>query len=296
MRLILPWAFLGLLALGAGLGAALGQLDSPGETLVRWIDGVVLATQGAGSARLQFTTVTTSADPSLASKSAGVGVINFSEGDFRVTTLNRQHQFESINGGAPRLTGQIWGEETIAIGQTVYSRLQAGPAFSGWSKVRFPRRERQDFGLAATGAEDAVGGVVGPTPVAAVRPLGRGSVRGVPAARYRIATEPLYICGERGRTLYVHRFAPTTLWVDSDGRLLQARTSLHTPGSTSPGPPDPAGRSQPIVVAASTTVATLTFSDFGVPVHIAAPHLNRSRGSSESISLRVRGSTLPCHR
>lgn len=296
MRRLLPWALLGLLSLGVAAGAVLGQLESPARTPAQWVDGVVAATQAAGTAHFKFANVTTSPDASQASKSAGVGVIDFSNGDFRVTTLFRQQQFESINGGAPRLIDQIWGLETIAIGQTVYSDLNVSQPFGEWAEVHYPRALRQDFGLGASGAEDAVGGLAGPTPVDAVHPMGRASVGGVPATRYAITTEPLYVCGAHGRTLYVRRFAPTTLWVDGQGRLLRAQTSLHFPGYTSHGPPDASGFWRPIVVAPSATIATLTFSQFGAPVHIAAPPVTGRTGSSQGFSLSAKGSTSPCHR
>jgi hypothetical protein len=295
VRRLLPWALLGLLAVGVAVGAASGQVESPSQTPAQWLAGVVAATEAPGTAHLEFVNVTKSPDPSQASKSAGLGVIDFSSGNFRVTEVSRQQQFESINGGPLRLTGQIYGQEEIAIGHTLYTILNRSVPFGHWSKLRYPRHGRQDFGLAMTGAEDAVGGLVGPTPVNSVRRLGHGSVGGVMATRYQITTEPLYICGAHGRTLFVHRFAPTTLWVDDQGRLLRIQTFFRTPGITSHGPPDASGNSQPVVVAPSTTNATLTFSRFGTPVQIAAPRLSESVGGSQSISLRARGSTSPCH-
>jgi hypothetical protein len=274
----------------------LGQIEAPARTPAQWVDDVVAATKSAGTAHLQFANVTTSPDPSQASKSAGIGVIDFSSGDFRVTALFRQQLFESINGGALRLTDQISGQETIAIGQTVYNSLNPSPPFGEWAKVHYPRDERQDFGLALSGAQEALSGLVGPTPVDAVRLLGQASVNGVPASRYEITTEPLYVCGAHGRTLYVHRFAPTTLWVDERGRLLRAKTFFRIPGGTSHGPRDASGYSQPIVIAPSTTLATLTFSQFDTPVHIAAPQLTGSTARSQSFSLSAKGSTSPCHR
>ncbi|HUE06004.1 MAG TPA: hypothetical protein VMP41_01175 [Acidimicrobiales bacterium] len=295
MRRLLPWALLGLLTLGVAVGAVFGQLESPAQTPAQWVADLVAATQAAGTAHLQFSNVTTSG-VSQASKSAGIGVIDFSNGDFRLTTLLRQQQFESTNGGAPRLTNQIWSQETIAIGQTVYNELNASQPFGGWAEGHYPRVLHQEFGLGVSGAEDAVAGLAGPTPVDAVHPMGPASVGGVPATRYAITTEPLYVCGAHGRTLYVRRFAPTTLWVDGQGRLLRAQTPLHFPGYTSHGPRDASGFSQPIVVAPSTTIATLTFSHFGAPVHIAAPPVNQRTGSSIAISLSAKGSTSPCHR
>lgn len=294
MRRLLPWALLGLLTLGVAVGAGLGQAQYPGQTAEQWVDGVVAATVAAGTAHLRFVNVTTSTDPSQDSKSVGVGVVDFSHEDYRVKELSRQNQFESTNGSPLRLTDQVWGENEIAIGGTLYMNLDPSGPGGGWAKVRFPRNDRQDFGLSPIGAEDAIGGLVGPTPVRAVQTLGPSSVGGVPATRYRVTTEPLYVCGAHGGTLYVHRFAPTTLWVDGQDRLLRAQTSVLSPGFTSHGPEGASGFSQPIAVAPSTTAATLTLSHFGTPVHIAAPPLSGSAGRSIAIGLRAKGSTTPC--
>ena len=296
VRRFLPWALLGLLVVGVAVGAAVGQTQSPVVTPAQWVAGVVAATEATGSAHLHYVNVTTSQDPSEASVVSGAGVVDFTEGTFRVTETYRQHQFESINGGPLHLTADDWGQQTIAIGQTLYMNFTSGPPFGGWTKTHLPRDEHQDLGLDATGAEDALGGFVGPTPVDAVRTLGPGSVDGVAATRYLVTTEPLYICGAHGRTIYVHQFAPTTVWVDGQGRLLRARTSFNNEGFTSHGP-DGSASAQPISVAPSTTNATLTLSYLGAPVQITAPPLTGTSGvsSSSSIALRANGSTTPCH-
>jgi hypothetical protein len=295
VRRFLPWALLGVLSVGVVAGAAFGQVESPGVTPTQWVNDVLAATTAAGTAHFQFTTVTSSPDPSQGSTAAGIGVVDFANGNFRVTELYRQHQFVSTNGGAPRLADEVGAQETIAIGQTVY-RNQTSPAvFAGWMKSKFPRKVHQAFGLdAATGAEDAVSGLANITPVAAVRSLGSGSVNRVPATRYLVTNQPLYVCGSHDRTLFVHRFAPTTLWVDGQGRLLRSMTSDSTKGFTGHGPPDASGTSQPFTIAGSNTVATLTFSEFGASVRITAPRVNPTSGGSSVISLKAKGSTSPC--
>jgi hypothetical protein len=281
--------------LGVAVGAALGQSESSKLTPQQWANGVVAATEATGTAHFRYANVTTSADPSQDSTSEGIGVIDFSKGAFRVVEVVHQEEFVSTNGGSPRLTSVVFDHETIAIGQNVYSGLHSSVRVAAWSSFHIDRNESQSFGLTASGAEDALGGLVGPTPVDAVRVLGPGSVDGVAATRYQIETEPLYVCGKHGQTLFFSQPAPTTLWVDGQGRLLRTRTSVRNPGFSSHAP-DVAGVSPQLAVAASTTVATLTFSHFGLPVHISAPPLSGSTGGSASISLRAKGSTSPCRR
>ncbi len=295
MRRILPWALLGVLGLGIGAGAALGQFQSPGVSPTDWVAHVVATTAAAGSAHFAFTNSTTSPDRSQESTVVGTGIVDFTNSEFQVTENYRQNQYESTNGGAPGLTEQHFTLETIGIGQTVYRDDTSFP-FAGWTASRFPRDVHQVFGLdAANGAEDALSGLAGITPIASVRTLGPGSVDGVAATRYEITNEPLYVCGPKGRTIFAHTFAPTTMWVDGQGRLLRVRTRYATSGYTSHGPLDASGRAQPIRVAATSTDSTLTFSGLGQPVHIAAPSATVGSGSA-SISIAAKGSTTPCHR
>ncbi|HWF17326.1 MAG TPA: hypothetical protein VG244_14160 [Acidimicrobiales bacterium] len=295
MRRFLPWALLGLLGVGVAAGAAVGQAQSPGVTPAQWVDDVLDATVAAGTAHLQFSSVTTSPNPSQRAADAGTGVVDFANGNFRVTELYRQAQLESTNGGATRLGEEIFGQETIAIGQTVYRHLTSPPSFTGWMRSHFPRQEHQAFGLdAATGAEDAVSGLANLTPVAAVRSLGSGVVNGASATKYQITDEPLYVCGAHGRTLLVHRFAPTIVWVDRQGRLLRSRAVQSNQGETVQGEPNAPGGSHTFTIGPSTTVATLTFSDLGAPVRITAPRVNAPSGGTAIISLKAKGSTSPC--
>ncbi len=81
---------------------------------------------------------------------------------------------------------------------------------------------------------------------------------------------------------------PTTIWVDHQGRLVQTQVTTHSAGGQLPasvrtligGPVAP--------LPASTTVTTLTFSDFGAPVHIVAPKTSGPE-HPKSISLSPKG-------
>jgi hypothetical protein len=275
VRRILPWALLGLLAVGTAAGAAAGQLQTPTNTPAEWVDSVFAATQAAGTAHIRFSDITTSPNPTQASTRTGIGAIDFTDGNYRVAEP---------------------GQSTIVIGQTIYTDLTGASDLMGWSTAHVPRSERRvgGFGLDDTGALDAVAGLAGPTPVDGVHALGRGSVDGIAATRYMVTTAPLYICGPHGRTLLAYHYAPTTLWVNGQGRLVQARTSIYMKGFRSHGPRDASGFEQPIVTAPSTIVATLTLSRFGAPVRVTAPQVPRSGPESNMIVLRPRGRSSPC--
>jgi hypothetical protein len=75
---------------------------------------------------------------------------------------------------------------------------------------------------------------------------------------------------------------------------VQARTSICFNGFRSHGPRDASGFEQPIVVAPSTIVATLTLSHFGDPVRITAPHVRTPEPESSIGILRSRGRPSPC--
>jgi hypothetical protein len=287
-----------VLAVGVAVFAAVGQLESPsGVAPAAWVDNLIAATTAAGSAQVHFSTKTTSADASLDETSAGSGVVDFVNGNFRLTELYHQRESVSTNGGPVRQLEETWGQHTIAIGQTVYERLilPVSAPFSGWSRSHFPRKVHAAFGLdAATGAEDAVAGLASLAPVAGVRELGLGSVGGVATTRYLITAQPLYLCGKHGRTVTLHLVPATTVWVDGEGRLLQARVSDYNKGGTFP-PPSRSG--SPTVFPPSTTVSTMTFSELGVPVHIVAPPVNGKGGGSFSIAtMENKARTTPCPR
>ena len=296
----IPWALLALLSLGVAGFAALGQAESPGVTPTAWVASVLSATNAAGSAHLRFSTTTTSADfgPST---TVGTGVVDFANGNYRVTSRYHQFEQESTNGGPPEPVVQNWMVQTIAIGQTVYRQFSFPSAFpsSPWTKANYPRDVHQAFGLdAGIGAENAVAGLALITPPARVSTLGPGEVDGLAATRYLVGSEPVYVCGPHGGTIFHEQLGPTTVWIDSKGRLLQARLSQQSVSSFAPTSRRTTGSSPssilPVTAAPTTSTSTLRFSDFGVPVHVVAPTVNGSEARSTSISLQLKTSATPC--
>lgn len=255
-RRILPWALLGLLMVGVAAGATLGQVQSPGVSPAQWVEDVLNATVASATAHVQTTSVITSPDPSQDGATLDVGVIDLTNGDYRLNGLYR--------GGGSTEPGQVSDEEIVAIGKTVYENQSESP---GWSVFSYRHLERATFGIGITNeAWEALSTLGTSTPAAAVHTFGPDSVDGVIATRYVITYAPVPFCGAQGRILLARR-PPTTIWVDGYGRLLRVRSMFHMKGYVALAP---AGYHS-VRIAATTTVATVTFSDFGAPVHISAP-------------------------
>jgi hypothetical protein len=291
--------------MGVAVGAAVGQVESPSQSPAQWVAGVLSTTDAAGSAHLRFVSSTTS--PGFGpTTTVGSGVVNFTNGNYRVSSRYHEVAAQSTNGGPAQQVVENWAVETIAIGQTVYSQIDSGLfPFTHWTRAHFPRDVHQAFGLdAGIGAEDAMAGLTPIAPPASVREVGPGTVDGAAATRFLVTSKPVYICGLHGRTLLKTFVGPTMVWIDDLGRLVQLRTAQRIGGSSapkSPGAPhiqSTSGGSPesivPIQQAQTTIVTTLTFSDFGQPASIAAPEVVTGSRST-SITLKANASTTPCN-
>ena len=286
----MPWALLGVLGVGVAVAALVGQVQSPAASSTIWLANLLTTTAAAGSAHLRISSVGLSADPTERSSSVATGVIDFTTGNFRFNQVNHEISFASTNGGSPQPVPYNWGETEIAIGQSLYekdfvtvSNVSSSLLPTTWNKYINPRNVHQAFGLdAGTAAENAVSGLSGILPVTSTRSLGPATVNGVDTTRYVVTYGTPALCasgsatpvpapgtGSRGSLARAAKaFEPdvgsTTLWVDGQGRLVQVRAST----STSARELKSVGA---FATASLTNVTTLTFSDFGAPVHIVAP-------------------------
>ena len=96
MRRLLPWLLVGLVGAGGAIGAALGitgHAGSPDTTPAQWVADVMSATKAAGTARVQYAEVTTSANPDLRGSATGSGVIGFSAQAVHVTEVDDQPEW-----------------------------------------------------------------------------------------------------------------------------------------------------------------------------------------------------------
>ena len=109
----------------------------------------------------------------------------------------------------------------------------------------------------------------GPNAVASVRKLGPDTVDDVAATRYEVTYAPLHVCAPHRQPEVVHQ-RPSEVWVDDAGRLVQVRSTSYFSDRL------PRGVKLPAAFAGFprgpvTTVSTLTFSAYGIPVHVVAP-------------------------
>jgi hypothetical protein len=280
MRRLVPLALVGLLGLGVAAGAAIGAAGSPSPGLARsssptpaeWVAHLLATTAGAGTAHFAYTHVTTSPVPDLRATMTGSGVVDFARGDVEVTEVDHQIDFESNGLGPSRAVPTTSTLVEIGIGSTVYQRFPfAGVARPPWMKLPFPRQAKGQLGLStALNAAVALDALVGPEPVVGVRAVGRSAVDGVTATRYIVTTAPPPTCSKTRTAAPKVAMRPSTVWVDGQGRLVQVRSSEYYGGF-------PAAVAHRVPALAqfptgpSVTTATLTFSAFGAPVHVAAP-------------------------
>ncbi len=303
MRRLLPWALLALVGVGAGLGAALGQANAPGTTASSvlvgaaaqsWLSGVLAATQAAGTAHLDYTGLGMSPIPLLRGSSSGSGVVDFAAGTFRTSETDHSMEWSSQNGGPEHAQAQTTSESDIAIGSTLYQSFGPGGVSSDWMNwIKMPGRRNE--GALGLGSADDFGGVLsaltGSVITVSVRALGPGSVDRAPATRYLVRTEPRPICPVPGRKLPE---GSTTVWVDSQGRLVQARDSFiisATFGATIRNEDPDIAKQDPgfadVPWGPRTLTSTLRLSAFGAPVHVAAPILQPSTSTQFSVGSAV---------
>ena len=288
MRKLLPWVLLGVLGVGIAVAAAVGQVQSPGVTSADWLSNLMATTAAAGSAHLRIATVSRSANPAQRSSSVATGVIDFTTGNFRFVQAIHDITYTSTNGGSPHPVPYDWSETAVAIGQSLYEKdavTVAGTSTvvpSTWNKFINPRNVRQAFGLdSGTVAENAVSGLSGIAPVTSMRSLGPATVNGVSTTRYVVTYGSPVLCAPgapilslrqsgsvgsavRSAHSYEPAIKPVTVWVDGQGRLVQVRESSFSSAQILKA-------LSSSFTASQTSVTTLTFSDFGVPVHIVAP-------------------------
>ena len=286
MRRLLPWALLALVGLGAGLGAALGQANAPGTTASsnlagaaaqRWLSGVLATTEAAGTAHLDYIGLGTSPNPLLRGSSTGNGVVDFAAGTFRTSETDHSMEWTSQDGRPVHAQAQTTDESDIAIGSTLYQSFGPGSGPSGWMKTP-GRRDKSALGLgSADGFGFVLSALTGPVITVSVHELGPASVDGAPATRYLVRTEPRPVCPDPGRR---SPEASTTVWVDGNGRLVQARNTFSISATFGASLRKENPDLGDVPFGPRTLTSTLRFSAFGAPVHIAAPAVQPSGGTA----------------
>ncbi len=273
MRRLAPWLLLSILLVGTVAGAALAVAQgSSAPSPTQWIAAVIAATEGAGSAHFSYAHVTSSPNPELRGSLSGHGEVDFTTDDVRVSEVDRDISFSSSGNQPLRPVSSTSATDAIVIGGTVY---QANPipglAFTGKYRVLpFPTLPRAQRGLSlALNASVALDSLRGPNAVASVTDLGPANVEGVATTQYEVTYAPLHVCAPHQAPQALTQ-RPSRVWLDGAGRLVRVQSTLHFSGRL------PRGLKIPTTLdgfphGPTTTVATLTFSEYGMPVRVAAP-------------------------
>lgn len=240
-----------------------------------WVSNLLATTAAAGSAHFTYTHVTSSPNRAERDNTFGSGDVNFTSGTVRVTEVDHGVNFTGGPLGAIRYEPSTTTEKDIGIGTTLYSEPFADQPNANWSKYRRWRDPRNGLGLlSAANAGGALQGLVsGPELVATIRDMGSTVLNGQRVIRYLVSDSLPMTCPSSHTSTIAERQSPTTLWVNAQGRLVQAKIAIHESGHIPASVLAKIPALARFPMSPSTTTATLRISDFGVPVHIAAPPL-----------------------
>jgi hypothetical protein len=299
MRRLMPWVLVSLIAVGAAAGAALGIAHGgSSETPSQWVATLLATTEKAGTARFSYNQITSSPNAELRASLSGHGAADFATGDARVTEVDHSISFSSTNNQPLHPVHSNDTLKTIVIGGTVYEDNPI-PGFgftNEYHVLAFPKLPHLQRGLAlALNASVALETLQGPSAVAAVHKVGPDTIDGAAATQYEVTYVPLRICSPHRAPEVVNQ-RPSDVWVDNAGRLVQVRSTSYFSDRLPQGVKLPAAFAG-LPRGPTTTVSTLTFSEFGNPVHLVAPpasaiapHGESSGGSTFSIADSCRSS------
>ncbi len=284
----MPWVLLGLVVVGAGLGAALGAGSAPdvpgvsGVTPTKWVANLLATTAASGSAHFSYTQVSASRSPEFSNRIAGSGELDFRSGNVTATEIDNQTQLTSGPSGLSHPMRSSVSMRFIGIRGTVYQSFAPAGFATLWAKMSWHRDARQDLGLALAGnAASALEELGGAQRVVGLREVGATNVGGVSTTRYEISTAP--VCAPAHRATLVETQGPSSVWVDGRGRMVQITGSLRIGGHQPAAQQDLPAHAYPVAVT-----ATLRLSAFGEPVRIHAPTILKTPySSSVAIALRL---------
>jgi hypothetical protein len=297
VRRAAPWALLFLVLLGAAAAAALGIAEKASPTATsaptstagaRFVAGVLVATERAGSAHFSYSHVTESPNPDLVSSLSGHGVVDFARDDVVTTEVGHDVTATSANGGPVRPVAETQTVQGIVIGGVQYMSISGfGAVPTRWTKVSLPfPGEKADRSLQlALNASTALAALRGQFPVSSVSDLGPSRIGGVATTEYQVRYAPVRFCLPHRNPVTVTQ-RPSLLWVDAQGRMVRVRSSFSFSGHVAPGTKIPHA-ADGFSLAPTTMVATVTFWRFGAPVRITPPPVNAVLPSLESVGKLV---------
>jgi hypothetical protein len=277
VRRAIGWALVGLVILvsagGAWLGIETGSGASPpsGPT---FLAQVMAATRDAGTARFTYSSATTSSSPVRNSSTSGRGLVNFATDSVSTAESDRGTSFVRTNGAVSHVVPQTSLLDQIWIGRTAYNRLASlpGPLSAPWTSFTFPPDFFGSLGPLSTVGPIGTLDTEMSIPGLRVVDLGSSLVQGSRATRYLLVAATCVV----PKALGEESTSPLEIWLDGQGRLVQARDSVRIRLTRQQiarfSPPIGSGSSIEWGLASqSVTVSTIRLFDFGAPVTISAP-------------------------
>ena len=229
--------------------------------------------RAAGSTRFSYTQITASLNPELLGALSGSGVVDFAKatpGSPRSTMTSRSaRRHPTAPSGALDEHREGDCDRRHHLRSRARFRGSLSPADTACSRSRSCHDRNEGLGLALN-ASVALDGLPGPNAVAAVHALGPAEVDDVATTQYEVTYAPFHVCTPHqapvvmqppsepclGRRRRASR--PGARHVVLQWSLAEEREAPRCLHRTCPDGP-------------TTSVATLTFSAIGKPVHVVAP-------------------------
>jgi hypothetical protein len=171
--------------------------------------------------------------------------------------------------------------EMVSVGKVQYVGLQFGPPQGTARWVKLPSRAGPGINGIVPVLEQATEyGLISVSPNLEVETVGPSLVGSVETTEYVFTAVPA--CLVHSRPGQPHATSgPLEVWVDGAGRLIEARTTVTetVPASSLPG------MAGPRFSGVSTTTSIVRLSDFGAPVRVNVPHVNRVMGASIGVAV-----------
>jgi hypothetical protein len=274
----IPRLLLAVMTAGTGVAAWWAVNDAPlSPPRSTFLTRALGATVGAGTAQFRFTTKVTG--PGTDSTSVGFGSVNFRDPAVNVYISSNQTELETTLGGTFKQVPQTLTTQEIATRQGLFEHVSFAnsPISPPWLRLTRSAPARGLRALQETQSDSAISPLFSQSSgVRFVRVEPRDN-NGPGSAFTRIPT--VRTCALKGP----HGFHSSTkdqltVWLNGRGRIVQIRTTTQS-AQHEPSGPD----------GTFTTVSTLDFTHFGVPVTISAPSVKRRPAGTGVAILNFRG-------
>jgi hypothetical protein len=289
----MPWVLVGLVAVAGSAGALVGIANQQQvQSAQLSMSAIASGTRAAGTARFTYSAITSSPNPLLRSTTYGRGTVDFKTQSLATVERYRETSLESSGSGPSQPTTQTTVNSQIWIGTTNYNNFNTvgfGSDDSWMNNGSSPVNTLGTFGIFSNVGPIGALAEEASIPGGKVVDLGSEVLGDTFTTRYRLVV-PTCDVPETGFPQIV--FNPTDIWIDGQGRLVQARSVLRItwpknfrlPKSILNAVPQAQALAAPGPFAGqSTTISSIRLFDFGAPVAISAPDTVDSTASGGAI-------------